>query len=51
MKGAVAGISGAVLGLALLVDGIRDRKAVRDLRHARVRVSPTLGGLVLGGRF
>lgn len=49
--GAVAGISGAVLGLALLVDGIRDRKAVRDLRHARIRVSPTLGGLVLGGRF
>jgi hypothetical protein len=49
--GAVAGISGALLGIALLVDGIRDRKAARDLRDARIRVAPTLGGLVLGGRF
>lgn len=49
--GAIAGISGLVLGVALLVDGLRDRKATRSASTARVRVAPTLGGLVLSGRF
>ncbi len=49
--GAIAGFSGLVLGVALLVDGLRERKATRSATTARVRVAPTLGGLVLSGRF
>jgi len=49
--GAIAGFSGLVLGVALLVDGLRERKATRAASTARLRVAPTLGGLVLSGRF
>ena len=42
---------GLALGVALLVDGVRDLKAARPGRSARVRVAPTFGGLVVSGRF
>jgi hypothetical protein len=49
--GAVSGLFGLALGLALIVDGARDLKAARRGQTARVRVAPTFGGLVVGGRF
>ena len=49
--GAVSGAIGLALGVALLVDGVRDLKAARPGRSARVRVAPTFGGLVVSGRF
>ncbi len=45
--GAVTAAFGAVLGVTLLATGARDVKAARG----RVQVAPTLGGLVLSGRF
>lgn len=44
--GAVAGAMGLALGVALLAAGARNLRAARSLRAA-----PTLGGLVLVGRF
>lgn len=49
--GAVSGAFGVALGLALVIDGVRDLKAARRGQTARVRVAPTLGGLVVSGRF
>lgn len=49
--GAIVGVIGTVMGLALLGEGVKDRKAARAGQTARVRVGPTLGGLVLSGRF
>lgn len=49
--GAASGAMGLAMGIALLVEGARDRKAARSAEVARVRVAPTLGGLVLSGRF
>lgn len=43
--GAVSGAIGLALGVAPLVDGVRDLKATRPGRSARVRVAPTFGGL------
>lgn len=45
--GAVTAAFGAVLGVTLLATGARDVRAARG----RVQVAPTLGGLVLSGRF
>ena len=49
--GAVSGAFGVALGLALVIDGVRDLKAARRGQTARVRVAPTFGGLVVSGRF
>jgi len=49
--GAVSGAIGLALGLALLVDGVRDLKAARPGRTARIRVAPTFGGFIVSGRF
>jgi len=50
--GAIAGAAGLALGVALLAIGARDLKAARrEPLSARVRVAPTIGGLVLAGRF
>lgn len=49
--GAVSGAIGLLLGLALVVDGARDRKAARAGALADLRVAPSFGGLVLRGRF
>lgn len=50
--GAIAGAAGVALGVALLAIGARDLKAARrEPLAARVRVAPTIGGLVLAGRF
>jgi len=49
--GAASGAMGLAMGIALLVEGARDRKAARSAEVTRVRVAPTLGGLVLSGRF
>jgi hypothetical protein len=50
--GAVLGAVGLALGIALVSLGARDLKAARtETLQARVRVAPTLGGLVLVGRF
>ena len=49
--GAVTGAIGVLLGLALVVDGVRDRRAARATALARVQVAPSFGGLALSGRF
>lgn len=50
--GAVTGAIGLAIGIALISLGARDLKASRaEQLQARVRVTPTLGGLVLVGRF
>lgn len=50
--GAVTGAIGLAIGIALISLGARDLKASRaEQLQARVRVAPTLGGLVLVGRF
>jgi hypothetical protein len=50
--GAIAGAAGLALGVALLAIGARDLKAARrEPLSARLRVAPTIGGLVLAGRF
>ena len=50
--GAIAGTAGLALGVALLAIGGRDLKAMRsEPLTARVRIAPTIGGLVLAGRF
>jgi hypothetical protein len=50
--GAVTGAIGLAIGIALISLGARDLKASRSEQlQARVRVAPTLGGLVLVGRF
>jgi hypothetical protein len=48
----VLGAVGLVLGVALISLGARDLKAARaETLQARLRVAPTLGGLVVFGRF
>ena len=47
--GAILGTIGTVMGLALLGEGIKDRKAARP--RAQARVAPTFGGLAIRGRF
>ena len=47
--GAIIGTIGTIMGLALLGDGIKDRKAARP--KAQARVAPTFGGLAISGRF
>jgi hypothetical protein len=47
--GAIIGTIGTIMGLALLGDGIKDRKAARP--KAQARVLPTFGGLAISGRF
>ena len=49
--GAVAGVFGMALGIALLAAGGRDMKAGRAGLTSRVRIAPTFGGLVISGRF
>lgn len=50
--GAITGAIGLAIGIALVTLGARDLKAARAERlQARVRVAPTLGGVVLVGRF
>ena len=50
--GAVLGAVGLALGIALVSLGARDLKAARsESSQARLRVAPTFGGLVGGGRF
>ena len=49
--GAISGAIGVALGAALLGIGARDLKASRARQTARVRVAPSLGGLVVFGRF
>lgn len=51
--GAISGAVGLALGIALIAIGARDLKATRGERprQARVRVAPTLGGIVIAGRF
>lgn len=50
--GAITGAIGLAIGIALVSLGARDLKASRaEQLQARVRVAPTLGGLVLVGRF
>ena len=54
--GAVVTVVGAALGVSLMAIGARDLRG-RDIggketsRQARLQVAPTLGGLVLSGRF
>ena len=47
--GAILGTIGTVMGLALLGEGIKDRRAARP--KAQARVLPTFGGLAITGRF
>lgn len=50
--GAVAGAIGLSIGIALVTIGARDLKASRsEPNQARLRVAPTIGGIVLAGRF
>lgn len=50
--GAISGAVGLALGIALISIGARDLKATRaEKLQARIRVAPTLGGLVIAGRF
>ncbi|HEY0136892.1 MAG TPA: hypothetical protein VGB85_22575 [Nannocystis sp.] len=49
--GAVLGTVGVVLGASLLALGARDLRGRRAPELASLRVAPTLGGLVLSGRF
>jgi len=49
--GAVTAAFGAVLGVTLLATGARDVRAARGSRWSSVQVAPSLGGLVLSGRF
>lgn len=50
--GAISGAVGLALGIALISIGARDLKATRaEKPQARIRVAPTLGGLVIAGRF
>ena len=49
--GAVTAVFGAVLGATLMATGARDVRAGRGGRWSSVRVAPSLGGLVLSGRF
>jgi hypothetical protein len=49
--GAVVGALGMVLGASLVALGARDLRGKPPARHAQLRVGPTLGGLVLSGRF
>lgn len=49
--GAVTAVFGAVLGATLIATGARDVRAGRGGRWSSVRVAPSLGGLVLSGRF
>lgn len=49
--GAVTGVIGLTMGLALVGEGVRELKAARKRQSARVDVTPTLGGLVVRGRF
>lgn len=49
--GAVAGVIGMALGIALVGAGARDMKQGRAGLTSRVRVTPALGGLVISGRF
>ena len=49
--GAVVGVIGMALGIALVATGARDMKAGRAGMTSRVRVAPTFGGLVISGRF
>ncbi|WP_143140615.1 hypothetical protein [Nannocystis exedens] len=49
--GAVTAVFGAALGATLMATGARDVRAGRAARWSGVRVVPSLGGLVLSGRF
>ena len=49
--GAVAGVFGMALGIALIAAGGRDMKAGRAGLTSRIRVAPTFGGLIISGRF
>lgn len=49
--GAVTAVFGAALGATLMATGARDVRAGRAARWSGVRVAPSLGGLVLSGRF
>ena len=49
--GAVAGVIGMALGIALIAAGARDLKTSRAAPLARLRLAPSFGGLVLSGRF
>jgi hypothetical protein len=49
--GAVAGVIGMALGIALVGAGARDMKQARAGLTSRIRVTPALGGLVISGRF
>lgn len=49
--GAVLGTVGVVLGATLLALGARDLRGRRTPELASLRVAPTLGGLMLSGRF
>ncbi|MCY1012019.1 hypothetical protein OV079_42040 [Nannocystis pusilla] len=49
--GAVTAVFGAALGATLMATGARDVRAGRAARWSGVRVAPSLGGVVLSGRF
>lgn len=50
--GAVLGLAGLALGLALIDGGVRDLRAARAGRLSRrLHLTPTLGGWLLTGRF
>jgi len=50
--GAVLGVAGLALGLALIDGGARDLRAARAARLSRrLHFTPTLGGWLLTGRF
>ena len=49
--GAVTAVFAAALGATLMATGARDVRAGRATRWSGVRVAPSLGGLVLSGRF
>ena len=48
--GAVAGVVGLALGAALIVPGVRILRAGRPA-HAGLRLAPTVGGVLVSGRF
>ncbi|MEZ4450151.1 MAG: hypothetical protein R3B09_11795 [Nannocystaceae bacterium] len=49
--GAVTGLLGLSMGLAMLGQGLVDRAALRKRQSARLRAAPTLTGVMLFGRF
>ncbi|MEZ4450220.1 MAG: hypothetical protein R3B09_12155 [Nannocystaceae bacterium] len=51
--GAIAGAGGIALGVTLFAIGVRDLKATGGLsrKRAAIQAAPTLGGIVIQGRF